>query len=142
MFSLPVINILFMIILKKCVICKNNIVRYGDTCSLECGKKYQQKNILKKFEPTKQNKDIKNGIYINKNVKIVNEIKKAIVKLKTTPQEKKQSFFKKTITPMLMEIDGSREQWNAICTHLKNHYKAPEYQFIINAFKQVGMTIY
>lgn len=131
-----------MKIYKKCVICKNNIVRYGDTCSLECGKKFQQKNILKKFEPTKQNKDIENGIYINENVNIVNEMKEEIFKFKNIPQEKKQLFFKKKIIPMLREIDGSREEWNAICTHLKNHYKAPEYKFIINAFKQVGMTIY
>lgn len=130
-----------MKILKKCVICKNNIVRHGDTCSLECGKKFKEKNILKKFEPTKQNKDIENGIYINENVNIVNEIKEEIVKLKIIPQEKKQLFFKNRIIPMLNEINGSREQWNAVCTHLKNHYKAPEYQFIINAFKQVGMTI-
>lgn len=130
-----------MKIYTKCVICNINIVHSGYTCSLECGKKFQQKNILKKFEPTKQNKDIENGIYINQNVNIVNEIKKAIVKFKIIPQEKKQSFFKKIIIPMLSEIDGSREQWNAICTHLKNHYKAPEYQFIINAFKQVGMTV-
>jgi hypothetical protein len=131
-----------MKIYKTCDICNINIVHSGYTCSLECGKKYQQKNILKKFEPTKQNKDIENGIYINQNVNIVNEMKEEIFKFKNIPQEKKQLFFKNRIIPMLNEINGSREEWNAICTHLKNHYKAPEYKFIINAFKQVGMVIY
>jgi hypothetical protein len=129
-------------IIKKCVVCKTNIAKYGDTCSLECGKKFQQNNVLKNFGLEKINNKVNNGVYSNEDINFVNEIKKEIVKLKIIPQEKKQLFFKNTISPMLKEIDGNREQWNAICTHLKKYYKEPEYKFIINAFKQVGMVIY
>jgi|688.fasta_scaffold248269_3 hypothetical protein len=130
-------------IIKKCVVCKTNIAKYGDTCSLECGKKFQQNNVLKNFGLEKINNKVNNGVYSNEDINFVNEIKKEIVKFKTLPQEQKLLFFKNTIKLMVKEIDGDRLKWNAICTHLKNNYSnKPENKFIIDAFKSIGMSIY
>lgn len=128
--------------IKKCVICKTNLVKYGDTCSLECGKKFQKNNTMKNIELEKENKPVQDGIYSNQNINLVDSIKKEIVTLKTTPKEQKQLFFNKKIKPMIDNIDGNREQWNAVCSHLKNYYNKNEYKFIRDLFKQAGMSIH
>ena len=125
----------------------NNIAKYGSTCSLECGRKYAQINASRKLEePAKPENDFgvlgMQKIYHDYNYDTVEWIKKAIVQYKILPQGQKALFLKNKIKPMVEQINGNTEKWNAVCIHLKSQYSKPEYRFIIDAFDSLGMRIY
>lgn len=125
----------------------NNVAKYGFTCSLQCGRKYKKINTLENLESPKKNDngfgDIhQKTIYYDSNVNLVELIKYAIVQYKMLPVESKQLFFKNKIEPIIKQINGDTPKWNAVCIHLKNEYSKPEYRFILEAFKSIGMVIY
>ena len=51
-------------------------------------------------------------------------------------------FLKNKIKPIVEQINGNKEKWNAVCIHLKSQYSKPEYRFIIEAFDSLGMKVY
>jgi hypothetical protein len=134
--------------MRTCVIngC-NNLAKYGDTCGIECGRRYYQLKTSQKFETPKNPENnfgdiTKKKLYYDYNDDIVQLIKTAIVEYKLRPQHEKALFFKNKIIPMVEKINGDTPKWNKICKHLKSQYNKPEYQFIIDAFDGLGMRIY
>ena len=127
--------------------CNNAAIKGGLICGFECGKKFAKINASQKLEePAKPENDFgvlgMQKIYYDYNHDIVEWIKKAIVQYKVLPQDRKALFLKNKIKPMVGQINGNKEKWNAVCIHLKSQYSKPQYQFIIDAFDSLGMKVY
>ena len=132
-----------------CVIagCNNAAIKGGLICGLRCGRKYAQINASQKLEdPTKPENDFgvlgMQKICHDYNYDTVEWIKKAIVQYKVLPEDQKALFLKNKIKPIVGQINGNKEKWNAVCIHLKSQYSKPEYRFIIDAFDSLGMKVY
>jgi len=132
-----------------CVIagCNNMAIKGGDVCGIQCGKAFLQINNSRKFETPKKPENhfgdiTKKKLYYDHDDDVVELIKKAIVEYKLCPQHEKALFLKNKIQQMIWQINGNKDQWNAVCVHLKSEYSQPQYQFIIDAFDSLGMRIY